>query len=72
MTARSFALILAVLLTAAGPPNSPEGFVDLAQLVASHPQHAILFEYDREIAALRSTQNLPGLAPVATAENGAG
>jgi hypothetical protein len=71
-TRRPFALIVAVLLTAAAPPTTPEGFVDLAQLVATHPQHAILLEYDREIAALRSTQNLPDLAPVATANNGAG
>jgi hypothetical protein len=48
------------------------GYVIVAQLVASHPLHGVLEEYDRGIAALRRTQDLPGLRnPVASAAQGA-
>ncbi|MGA8097509.1 MAG: hypothetical protein WB810_02495, partial [Candidatus Cybelea sp.] len=48
------------------------GFVDLPRLVASHPLHSVLAQYDSEIAALRSTQNVAGLRdPAATAARSA-
>lgn len=68
---RSFALLLTVALIAATPPKKAIGFVDLAQLIASHPLHGVLSAYDREIAALRSTQDLPDLSPAAAARAGA-
>ena len=37
------------------------GFVDLQRLVANHPLHGILAQYDRDIAALRATQQVAGL-----------
>lgn len=37
------------------------GFVDLPRVVATHPLHGVLAQYDREIAALRNTENLAGL-----------
>jgi hypothetical protein len=57
--------MLGVLLAAAAPPAAPGAYIDLPQLVAVNPLHAVLVEYDREIAALRSTQS------VADAGNGA-
>jgi Skp family chaperone for outer membrane proteins len=53
---RRATLALAMFLTAATPTGPRVGYVDLAQLVATHPLHAVLAQYDREIAALRSTQ----------------
>ena len=48
------------------------GFVDLPRLVASHPLHSVLAQYDSEITALRSTQNVAGLRdPAATAARSA-
>lgn len=48
------------------------GFVDLPRLVASHPLHSVLTQYDSEIAALRSTQNVAELRdPAATAARSA-
>jgi len=48
------------------------GFANLAQLVAAHPLHGVLTAYDREIAALRSTQTVPGLSsPAADAQRNA-
>ena len=43
------------------------GFVDLPRLVASHPLYRVLAEYDSEIAALRSTQNVAALRDPAAA-----
>lgn len=59
---------LATLLTltlVAAAPRPPVGFIDLPRLVASDPLHGVLQSYDREIAALRKTQNVPGLGDVA-------
>jgi hypothetical protein len=54
-------LLLAVLLTGVAPGSASIGFADLPQLIASHPLHGVLAAYDREIAALHSTQKLLGL-----------
>jgi hypothetical protein len=54
-------LLLAVLLTGGAPGSASIGFADLPQLIAAHPLHGVLAAYDREIAALRSTQTVPGL-----------
>ena len=62
---RALAALLALALVAA-TPRPPVGFIDLPRLVASDPLHGVLQSYDREIAALRKTQNLPGLGDVAT------
>jgi hypothetical protein len=64
---RSVALALPILLTAATPARAPIGYVDLPRLILSHPLHAVLLQYDREIAALRSTQEIPGLSDAAAA-----
>lgn len=58
---RASVLSLAVLLSAAAPGAQRVAYVDLARLVANHPLHAVLLQYDREIAALQSTRNLTGL-----------
>lgn len=68
MQQRPIALVLAIALIAAAPPKKASGFVDLAQLVASHPLYNVLLSYDREIAALQSTQHMSGLAPAVAAE----
>jgi hypothetical protein len=48
------------------------GYVITAQLVAHHPLHGMLTAYDREIAALRSTQSVAGLRdPSAATSNAA-
>jgi hypothetical protein len=61
-TQRSSAwLLLAVLLTGGAPGGTSIGFADLPQLIAGHPLHGVLAAYDREIAALRSTQSVHGL-----------
>jgi hypothetical protein len=62
---RALAALLALALVAA-TPRPPVGFIDLPRLVAMDPLHGVLQSYDREIAALRKTQNLPGLGDVAT------
>ena len=54
-------LLLSVLLTGGAPGSASIGFADLPQLIAGHPLHGVLAAYDREIAALRSTQTVPGL-----------
>lgn len=47
------------------------GYVITSQLIASHPLHGMLTAYDREIAALRSTQSVAGLRdPAASTNNG--
>jgi hypothetical protein len=48
------------------------GYVIVSQLVAMHPLHGLLASYDRQIAALRATQTVPGLQnPAASAAHGA-
>jgi hypothetical protein len=54
-------LLLAVLLTGGTPGSASIGFANLPLLIAGHPLHGVLAAYDREIAALRSTQTVPGL-----------
>jgi hypothetical protein len=65
--------LLAVASIGAGPHSAgPVGFVDLARLVAAHPLHRVLAQYDREIAALRSTQTVAAVRdPGAQAQAGA-
>lgn len=58
---RPYALVLALFALGATPAKPTAGFIDLAQLVSIHPLHAVLLDYDRSIAALRSTQELSGL-----------
>jgi hypothetical protein len=66
------ALLLTLLALGATQAKPRVGFIDLPQLVASDRLHAVLAEYDREIAALRATQSLPGLRdPAQTARNAA-
>ncbi|HVR46961.1 MAG TPA: hypothetical protein VMT95_10075 [Candidatus Binatia bacterium] len=55
-------LALAICLGAAANDGTPVGFVDLPRLLAVHPLHKVLDAYDREIAALRGTRAVPGLA----------
>ena len=65
-------LLLAVLLTGGAPGSASIGFADLSRLIASHPLYGVLAAYDREIAALRSTQTVPGLDdPAGRARSGA-
>jgi hypothetical protein len=48
------------------------GYVIVSQLLASHPLHGVLVQYDRQIATLESTQRLAGLRdPASSAQNGA-
>jgi Skp family chaperone for outer membrane proteins len=65
--------LLAVASIGAAPQHAePVGFIDLPRLIASHPLHRVLAQYDREIAALRSTQAPPALRdPGAQAQAGA-
>jgi hypothetical protein len=52
-------LLLAAASIGAGPQNAGTvGFIDLPRLIATHPLHRVLAQYDREIAALRSTRTL--------------
>ncbi len=68
---RSSTALLAVLLIGA-VRGGAIGFADLPRLVAAHPLHSALAQYDREIAALHSTQSVPGLAdPAARAQSDA-
>ncbi|MGC1380843.1 MAG: hypothetical protein WA814_07440 [Candidatus Baltobacteraceae bacterium] len=55
------ALALAVALLGAAHDGTPVGFVDLSKALAAHPLASMLAGYDRGIAALRSTQTVPGL-----------
>ena len=41
------------------------GYVDVAKLVAQHPLYPVLAQYDREIAAMRSTERVAGLRTIA-------
>lgn len=48
------------------------GYVIVSQLLASHPLHGVLVQYDRQIAALESTQQVTGLRdPASSAQHGA-
>jgi hypothetical protein len=48
------------------------GYVDLRQIVATHPVHGVLAAYDREIAALKSTQRIADLRnPASSADHAA-
>lgn len=48
------------------------GYVIVSQLLASHPLNGVLVQYDRQIAALESTQRMTGLRdPASSAQNGA-
>lgn len=65
-------LTLAIFLTGTTHYGAPIGFADLPRLLAAHPLQAVLAGYDRGIAALRSTQTVPGLLdPAAQAQRGA-
>lgn len=69
---RHYALFLALFALGATPAKPAVGFIDLPSLVTTHPLHAVLVEYDREIAALRSTQEVSGLRdPARTAQEAA-
>ncbi|HEY6485156.1 MAG TPA: hypothetical protein VIX83_02090 [Candidatus Cybelea sp.] len=64
-------LALALCLTGVSPSRAT-GYADVARLVASHPLHAVLAGYDREIAALRTTLRATGLTdPAARTEHAA-
>jgi Skp family chaperone for outer membrane proteins len=65
--------LLAVASIGAAPQNAePVGFIDLPRLIATHPLHRVLAQYDREIAALRSTQTVAAVRdPSAQAQAGA-
>jgi Skp family chaperone for outer membrane proteins len=69
---RACALVLGVFLCAAASRTAPVGFIDLPRLVSVHPLHKILAQYDREIAALQNTRDVPGLSALgAQTERGA-
>lgn len=72
LTLRS-ALTLALGLCLTGvSPGSATGYADLTRLVAGHPLHVVLAGYDREIAALRTTLQAPGLTdPAARTQHAA-
>ncbi len=66
-------LALAALLSAvAARAVEAPAYVDVARAVAAHPLHAMLAQYDREIAALRATLTVPTSgAPAVQARAGA-
>lgn len=43
------------------------GYVDVQKLVTQHPLYPVLSQYDREIAAMRSTERVNGLRTIASA-----
>jgi hypothetical protein len=59
------AMLCVLCLTGVGRSGPEIGFADLPRLVAGHRLHAVLAEYEREIAALRATQSVPGLVDAA-------
>lgn len=75
MTALRSAMLFALALALAGATGRNAGaigFVDLTRAVADHPLHAMLAQYDREIAALQGTLREPGLSDLpAQADNAA-
>lgn len=42
------------------------GYVDVQKLVTQHPLYPVLAQYDREIAAMRSTEHVNGLRTIAS------
>lgn len=42
------------------------GYVDVQKLVTQHPLYPVLSQYDREIAAMRSTEHVDGLRTIAS------
>jgi hypothetical protein len=69
---RGCALVFGVILSAAVGRTAPDGFIDLPRLVSAHPLHAVLAQYDREIAAFQNARAVSGLsAPGTRAERGA-
>lgn len=63
MIARFVALLAAFVLLGVTHPVPP---AKLASLVSHHPLYPLLAEYDREIAALRATESMPGLAQISS------
>jgi hypothetical protein len=53
--------MLALCLTGVSQ-SGDTGYVNVSRLVASHPLHGVLAGLDRQIAALRGTLGVPGLA----------
>lgn len=69
MLCRPLTLALGLCLTGVSLGGAA-GYADLTRLVASHPLHAVLAGYDREIAALRTTLRASGLTdPAARTEH---
>jgi hypothetical protein len=65
-------LLVVGLASATQARAANAGFVDVTRLVATHPLHGVLAQYDREIAALRDTQKVVGLGnPELSATNAA-
>ena len=63
---RMAGLALAAFLVAApAPAAQTPAYVDVAHAVAADPLHAVLAQYDREIATLRATLNVPAAGDVA-------
>jgi Skp family chaperone for outer membrane proteins len=66
------AALLVGTMTGQATAATTVGFLNLPRSVASHPLHSVLAQYDSEIAALRSTQNVEGLhSAQATAQQAA-
>lgn len=66
------ALALAAFLSPVSAPAAQgPAYVNVARAVAAHPLHAMLAQYDREIAALRATLTVPSGDPAAEARAGA-
>lgn len=65
----TLALILAIVLIGGTPPSAPIGFIDLSTLVARHPMHPVLVTYDRAIATLRGTLQVPQLTDMGAQAN---
>ncbi len=70
--ARAVAPAFAVLLIGATTAPPAIGFANLDTLIAAHPLHGMLVQYDREIAALRNTGTLAGLRDPAAAAQRSG
>lgn len=74
--ARVTAALLGLALAIAGDPRAASAatvaYASLPRLVASHPLHGVLAQYDAEISALRGTQSAVGLRdPAGAALHGA-
>jgi hypothetical protein len=62
----TFALVLLSVTLSLSKGSGNVGYVDVQKLVTQHPLYPVLAQYDREIAAMRSTQRVPGLRSLAT------